>query len=1011
MGTIFAQDPASHETVRSFSLAQAHTIAADPIHGVLAVGRQYVGLDFLDINTGETIWHYLDAVGSYEVLGCNPVNGKVYARIPGGLGIFSVNPPALLTTIPMIVNGPNVYIDSCSNNVYVIEGASGNNSATIAVVNGNTDSVTGSFPMPTNAYNVTMMSLDACNRRFYEFGALNGYVGWFLASFDLDTGAELHLENLGAGLLYSYGLAVNQATGLVYFNLAFSVGGADTKILNGETLLQVGTMYGLSLRDIQVDPITNLIYGRGPGHGFSVVDGKTNAVIATVDVPSGPPNYEYIYDMALGQCGNCVCRGAGGGAGATGPQGETGPAGATGATGATGPSCCGCGPVPYIYAATRDGMMSPTGMVEKIDPYTQETLFSYPANSIFGIAADPAHCVLVVDRGSSGLDFLDSNTGELIEHVSKNVGDIALNANTGKLYVLNSGSPDVDVYSTANAALIDSIPVDYPGRLGVDTCANRVIVNDSGTVTVIDGFTDTVVSETFIGPSDNFSPVVDSPRHLAYINNTSNDEIKVVDTLTNTLAATIPWPLSGSVSRIAVNQVTHELFLLVGAPTSGIAVLDGTTYAVKEIIPEVGIMAADTKNNLLYFIDSTGLHGVNLTTGDSLPSMPLIYSFVVAITVNNCPPPCGDITGPTGSTGPTGPTGATGATGATGPTGPAGSSCALPAYTFVSAQYGGPLFRMDPVTYEESGMLSLPNARLAAVDPQLRQVYLVDSSDLIIVDADTMEVKKTVPDVGPPVSVNKNTHMVYAAYNDGAEYHVVVIDGITGERVHDFGTGQSYQILGIAVDPITNSYYVSINLSDVVTQYSGNTHEVVETWTMPTSSNYLRANSCTGKVYADNGYNSWFQLNSNGTTTELDINAAGYWVIDSSRNLLYAKIAWNSTDFEVFDLCTSTAAGTLDFGNGNVYPSSIDGANQVLFSTSGGTVEVYDLLTGSLAAAFTPSPPELLGGAVTIGCQPCLPCAAASPAITLPYTFAVAGSALKILDPATGEALGAVDLK
>jgi hypothetical protein len=362
-GTVFAVNPATQQVVQSIPLNSASSIAADPIHGVLAVGRGIDGLDFLDIHTGASIAHFSDAE-SYQVVANNPVNGKVYVQTAAGIAIFSDAPPAYITTIPVLAHYDRPYVDTCTNTIYVIDSANH-----IAVISGNTNAVTGSFPVPSGTAFVYSLGLDACHGRLYEYGRLTPSTQKFLASFDLHTGAQLNLITLGTAAAYSGSLGVNTALDLVYNNLYPAT---ETAVYDGATLAQVGTIAGAILVNTAVSAKDNLLYATTSNGSDVIVDGVTNQIIATI----APPGGQSIQEFTLGTCGS-------------------GTATATAATPITAPA-----PAPLATPATGGG-------AKVVIPFGTQTA---PAISN-DAAGNPANALLITFAGIPPVQPLDASGG------------------------------------------------------------------------------------------------------------------------------------------------------------------------------------------------------------------------------------------------------------------------------------------------------------------------------------------------------------------------------------------------------------------------------------------------------------------------------------------------------------------------------------------------------------------------------------------------------------------------
>jgi len=553
-GTVSVVDPASHEVVRTFPVDIAQTVAVDPIHGVLAVGKGEYGVVFLDLNTGAELSS--DTGGDRIVGAVNPANGKFYVQTDNSIEVYSGNPPALLRTIPTIAS--TLLLDSCNNDLYALY------DGTIIVINGNTDTVTNSFPIPADS-DVVSIGLDPCRGRLYEYGATPGD-NLFLASYDLTTQNQLESFSLGTGTP-SGALGVNPATDLVYLSYAPESG--ETAIFNGTTLAQAGII-GVAIIGPVVDTRDNLIYGEVYGGNQIIVDGKSNTVIAT----PVPPYGQFFTGMALGTCGNCDCR----------------------CICPTSPACTISG---NVYALQNEA-------IGVIDPKTHQEVSSIPLTASGGafaqaFAFNPDNGQLYVSTDTEIYAY-DSVTGDYIRpFASEPATDIVYNPAANKVYFI---APDgtLYIYGADSHSEIASILLSPGAVLAVDPSTNQVYaaVTANG-VHVISGATNTQTALIPLVDADQLA--VDPTRHRLYASDLGGT-LHVINTQTNTETDAFSLP-TGATYGLAVNPNTNLLYANYG---NRIESFDPDTGSLLDEIGGTGIsaFAVDPVSNLIYYYNAYG---------------------------------------------------------------------------------------------------------------------------------------------------------------------------------------------------------------------------------------------------------------------------------------------------------------------------------------------------------------------------------------------------------------------
>src|SRR5260370_2556361 len=208
---------------------------------------------------------------------------------------------------------------------------------------------------------------------------------------------------------------------------------------------------------------------------------------------------------------------------------------------------------------------------------------------------------------------------------------MALNPITNKIYISVSGTilgtqKSVSVIDAINWRIITTVTVGAaPCAIGVNSLTNKIYVancND-GTISVIDGTTDTAGSPVLVGKQCSCSPSVatmslgvNMATNKVYVVGSVPPTVTVIDGATDTVSATVS--VSTLPYGIAVNSATNQIYIgsdwagLGNGDTSGsvITVIDGSTNQVTKVaIPDdslliqqgnVPVMAVNPVTNQLY---------------------------------------------------------------------------------------------------------------------------------------------------------------------------------------------------------------------------------------------------------------------------------------------------------------------------------------------------------------------------------------------------------------------------
>jgi YVTN family beta-propeller protein len=138
---------------------------------------------------------------------------------------------------------------------------------------------------------------------------------------------------------------------------------------------------------------------------------------------------------------------------------------------------------------------------------------------------------------------------------------IAVNPNTGKIYVANEFSNTVSVIDETTDKIQATVKVDsFPYGIDVNPLTNRVYVANRGsnTMSVIDGSTNLKMADVHVGNSP-IDVAVNPSSSLVYVTNIESGTVSVIDGITNTVSSTIKV---GSIPyAIAVNPLTNMVYV------------------------------------------------------------------------------------------------------------------------------------------------------------------------------------------------------------------------------------------------------------------------------------------------------------------------------------------------------------------------------------------------------------------------------------------------------------------
>ena len=156
---------------------------------------------------------------------------------------------------------------------------------------------------------------------------------------------------------------------------------------------------------------------------------------------------------------------------------------------------------------------------------------------------------------------------------------VNVNPNTNMIYVNNRDSGNVTVIDGATNTFITNISVGSdPDDVVIDQTTNRIYVNNrnSDSVSVIDGSTNALITNVPLGdfPDD---VQVNPDTNRIYVNNRDGNSLSVIDATTNTVIATVP--VGDRPNDFQLNRATNKIYV-VNEDSNDVTVIDGATNAV-----------------------------------------------------------------------------------------------------------------------------------------------------------------------------------------------------------------------------------------------------------------------------------------------------------------------------------------------------------------------------------------------------------------------------------------------
>ncbi|RSL18366.1 YVTN family beta-propeller protein [Edaphobacter aggregans] len=430
-----------------------------------------------------------------------------------------------------------------------------------------------------------------------------------------------------------------------------------------------------------------------------------------------------------------------------------------------------------------------------------------------------------------------------------------------------------------------------PFAVAVNTATNKIyVVNRQGTVTIIDGATNTTETERVGGIP--VAIAVNPVTNKAYVAG-SDGTVTVIDEgqfITKTIRVDL------NPQAIVVNPLTNKIYVAAANgsifsefnPNGNVSVIDGTDDTVKTTFP-VGknpfAIALNPVTNRIYVANEANGSNATVNVIDGSIDLPVgspvrLGSTPSALAVN-------------------------------------------PVTNKIYVTNGSNLSVISGVSNTVVTTTPLPSNNLTAiaVNPVTNFIYITTQSIGIVMAVngatDTLALSGIALIGGSPsaLAVNSLTNLIYVTDN-ATTGHVVVIDGSSNNRVDSFLTGNSPG--AVAANPVTNRVYVANFRDNNVAVVDGAT-KTTSTIIAGSNPNAVAVNQVTNKVYVPNfGDNTVTVIDAaNGSTTSTVIAGTGPTAVavNPATNKIYVPNS-RSGDVTVIDGLNGNATTQVSAGLG-----------------------------------------------------------------------------------------------
>ena len=580
--------------------------------------------------------------------------------------------------------------------------------------------------------------------------------------------------------------------------------------------------------------------------------------------------------------------------------------------------------------------------------------------------------ISVINENSSIIYAEDPNTIP----VGNGPGDMDINEVTNKIYVVNVDGT-VSVIDGSTDTVINTISVgSFPREITINEVTNKIYVTniDDDTVSVIDGSTDTVINTISVGSFPGELTINEVPNKI-YVLNRSDDTVSVIDGSTDTVINTIS--VGNRSIELTINEVTNKIYV-VNIDDDTVSVIDGSTDTVINTISvgnSPGGITINEVTNKIYVtnIDDDTVSVIDGST-DTVINTISVGNRPIELTIN-------EVTNKIYVANQSDDTVSVidGSTDTTDIIFLTDGSREITINEVTNLIYAtnyidNTVSVIDGSTNIAINTISVGNGpKQIAINEVTNKIYVANQFDdtVSVIDGSTSII--TDPNIirvvnGPSqITINEVTNKIYVTNID--DDTVSVIDGSTDTVVNimPVGNGPSQ----ITINEVTNKIYVANQFDDTVSVIDGSTDTVINTISVGNRPGELTINEVTNKIYVTNQSDDTVSVIDGSTDTVINTisvgNSPGGITINEVTNKIYVTNQSDDT-VSVIDGSTDTVINTISVGNhpGGIAINEVTNKIYVLNAVDG-SVSVIDGSTDTEVAitSVAPRPIELTINEVT----------------------------------------------
>jgi len=388
----------------------------------------------------------------------NPVTNKVYVGNQGSNNVTVIDSATDATT--SVAVGPvchEIVVNPVTNKIYEID-----DSANVTVIDGATNS-TSTVALPTADPND--IAVNPVTNKIYVTADNSPTTGSYLTVIDGVTNAIIANVNPGNGTAQG-GLGINPVTNRIYVsdygNVVTGTGGNTVTVIEGDTNAIIATVsVGMNPEGLAVNPVTNKIYVTNFNSDYvTVIDGATNAA-TNITIPSTPGTGGFGFSIIAV---NIVTN--------------------------------------KIYISGLDGVaMVIDGSTNVVTPLN---LPGFPNSIAVNPVTNKIYIPSNITNSTGGVTVLDGVTDDIIATVSAGNGPIgvAVNPVTNQIYVANYGTVETNYNGTTVTVITEQQVQSVPLSVGITSLAG----NQASSAT----------PSFMFNAQSSFSPNAPSPQNIFF---------------------------------------------------------------------------------------------------------------------------------------------------------------------------------------------------------------------------------------------------------------------------------------------------------------------------------------------------------------------------------------------------------------------------------------------------------------------------------------------------------------